>query len=82
MKDTTWETAKETRKDTTTVVVMSLALVAFFAIVDAAVQGLIALIQSNGEKFAILQLVEKNFAKRSFFILHNLENIEGMIING
>lgn len=44
MKDTTWETAKETRKDTSTVVVMSLALVAFFAVVDAAVQGLIAII--------------------------------------
>ncbi|WP_290033570.1 preprotein translocase subunit SecE [Ligilactobacillus cholophilus] len=44
MKDTTWETAKETRKDTSTVVVMSLALVAFFAIVDACIQGLIALI--------------------------------------
>lgn len=41
MKDTTWETGKETRKDTTTVVVMSLALIAFFAIVDGIAQGLI-----------------------------------------
>lgn len=44
MKDTTWETASQTRKDTSTVIVMSLALVAFFAIVDTAVQALIALI--------------------------------------
>ncbi|MGX5377967.1 preprotein translocase subunit SecE [Ligilactobacillus sp. LYQ135] len=41
MKDTTWETGKETRKDTTTVVVMSLALIAFFAVVDGIAQGLI-----------------------------------------
>lgn len=44
MKDTTWETASETRKDTTTVIMMSLFLIIFFAVIDAAVQGLISLI--------------------------------------
>ena len=36
MKDTTWLTAKETRRDTTTVVVMSLAFAVFFGLVDYA----------------------------------------------
>ncbi|KRM52784.1 preprotein translocase subunit SecE [Ligilactobacillus araffinosus] len=44
MKDTTWENARETRKDTSTVVTMSILLIIFFAVVDAAVQGLISFI--------------------------------------
>ena len=34
MKDTTWETGRELSRDTTTVVVMSLFFIAFFALVD------------------------------------------------
>ncbi len=53
MKDTTWENARETRKDTSTVVTMSILLIIFtmsilliifFAVIDAAVQGLISFI--------------------------------------
>ena len=33
MKDTTWLNAKETRRDTTTVVVMSIAFAVFFGVV-------------------------------------------------
>lgn len=44
MKDTTWETASETRKDTTTVIMMSLFLIIFFAVIDAAVQGFVSFI--------------------------------------
>ena len=69
MKDTTWENARETRKDTSTVVTMSILLIIFFAVIDAAVQGLISFIQSNAEKFVILTLVERTFALRGFFIL-------------
>ena len=36
MKDTTWLNAKETRRDTTTVVAMSVAFAIFFAVVDYA----------------------------------------------
>ena len=38
MRETTWLNAKETRRDTTTVIVLSLAFVAFFAVVDYLVQ--------------------------------------------
>ena len=38
MKDTTWLNAKETRRDTTTVVVMSIAFAVFFGVVDYARQ--------------------------------------------
>lgn len=44
MKDTTWLTAKETRRDTTTVVVMSLAFAVFFGLVDYAAQAVINLL--------------------------------------
>lgn len=38
MRDTTWLNAKETRRDTTTVITMSIAFVVFFAVVDYLVQ--------------------------------------------
>lgn len=41
MKDTTWLTPKETRRDTTTVVVMSLGFAVFFGLVDYLAQLLI-----------------------------------------
>lgn len=44
MKDTTWLNAKETRRDTTTVVVMSIAFAVFFGVVDYAVQAVLSLI--------------------------------------
>ncbi|MEY8661920.1 preprotein translocase subunit SecE [Ligilactobacillus faecis] len=44
MKDTTWLNAKETRRDTTTVVVLSLAFAVFFGVVDYAAQALINLL--------------------------------------
>ena len=44
MKDTTWLTAKETRRDTTTVVVMSLAFAVFFGLVDYEAQAVINLL--------------------------------------
>ena len=44
MKDTTWLNAKETRRDTTTVVVMSIAFAFFFGVVDYAVQAVLSLI--------------------------------------
>ena len=44
MKDTTWLNAKETRRDTTTDVVMSIAFAVFFGVVDYAVQAVLSLI--------------------------------------
>ena len=44
LKDTTWLNAKETRRDTTTVVVMSIAFAVFFGVVDYAVQAVLSLI--------------------------------------
>ena len=44
MKDMTWLNAKETRRDTTTVVVMSIAFAVFFGVVDYAVQAVLSLI--------------------------------------
>ena len=44
MKDTTWLNAKETRRDTTTVVAMSIAFAVFFGVVDYAVQAVLSLI--------------------------------------
>ncbi|GBG95289.1 preprotein translocase subunit SecE [Ligilactobacillus salitolerans] len=38
MKATTWPTARENRKDTTTVILMTVFFAAFFAIVDYLVQ--------------------------------------------
>ena len=38
MKETTWLNAKETRRDTTTVVIMSILFVAFFAVIDYLIQ--------------------------------------------
>lgn len=38
MKETTWPTARENRKDTTTVVLMGLGFAVFFGIVDYLVQ--------------------------------------------
>lgn len=43
MKDTTWPTASENRKDTTTVVLMSIGFAIFFGIVDYLVQLIIKL---------------------------------------
>lgn len=43
MKDTTWPTARENRKDTTTVVLMAIGFAIFFAIVDYLVQLVISL---------------------------------------
>lgn len=39
MKDTTWLTGKETKCDTSTVVLMTIAFAVFFAVVDYAVQA-------------------------------------------
>ena len=58
MKDTTWLTAKETRRDTTTVVVMSLAFAVFFGLVDYAAQAVINL----------LVLFLKGWYYRPFFV--------------
>ena len=44
MKDTTWLNAKETRRDTTTVVVMSILFVVFFAVIDYLMQMALNLI--------------------------------------
>ncbi len=38
VKDTTWPTARENRKDTTTVILMTIGFAIFFAIVDYLVQ--------------------------------------------
>lgn len=38
MKETTWLNAKETRRDATTVVIMSILFVAFFAVIDYLIQ--------------------------------------------
>ena len=43
-KDTTWLNAKETRRDTTTVVAMSIAFAVFFGVVDYAVQAVLSLV--------------------------------------
>ena len=51
MKETTWLNAKETRRDTTTVVIMSILFVAFFAVIDYLIQlahlDLVGLIVDN-----------------------------------
>lgn len=44
MKDTTWLNGKETRRDTSTVVLMTIAFAIFFAVVDYGVQAGLALL--------------------------------------
>lgn len=44
MRETTWLNAKQTRRDTTTVIVTSLFFIIFFAIVDYAVQCLLTVL--------------------------------------
>ncbi|GEN48279.1 preprotein translocase subunit SecE [Ligilactobacillus pobuzihii] len=43
MKDVTWPTARENRRDTSTVILMTLAFAIFFAIVDYLVQVVLQL---------------------------------------
>ena len=44
MKETTWLNAKETRRDTTTVVVMSVMFILFFAGIDYLIQAALNLL--------------------------------------
>jgi preprotein translocase subunit SecE len=44
MKDTTWLNAKETRRDTTTVIISSLLFIGFFAVVDWVIQSALSLL--------------------------------------
>ena len=44
MKDTTWLNGKETKRDTSTVVLMTLGFAIFFGVVDYVVQAALALL--------------------------------------